>query len=157
MVSLLKLNATKGLCVSEQINYWYQQSIPFYFKIDLCGHSSDSKTLTIEMYENHICKLFATIHRQKYALQVQQLWSAFTLSVQQGLGCTRPCKQAKSYRLGLSTLISGIILWEHVSAGKIALKFCRTKDMHAYMLTKPLGITDFLRHRDLLGMIFPSK
>ena len=48
-------------------------------------------------------------------------------------------------------------LKEHVSSGNIALKFCPTKDVQADMLTKPLGITDFLRHWDSLGMIFPSK
>ena len=39
MVSLLKSNATKGSCVSEQI--YDQESIPPYFDIDLYGHSSD--------------------------------------------------------------------------------------------------------------------
>ena len=59
--------------------------------------------------------------------------------------------------LFLDQLIRHYFLREHVSAGKIALKFCPTKDMHADMLTKPLGITDFLRHRGSLGMIYPSK
>ena len=70
MVSLLESNTTKGCCVSEQI--YDQDFIRPYFDIDLYGHSSDAKTLTltIEKYQNSIRELFATICREKIYIAI---------------------------------------------------------------------------------------